>query len=102
MPQLSVSVPHALGREEALRRLRNESDVAKSAFGDRVRDLVEDWGNDGMSFRFSAMGMAVEGNVAVEEAAVTTTAKLPLAAMMFKGLIEQRLRDRLAAVLAAN
>jgi len=102
MPSLRVTVPHSLGREEALRRLRGESEAVKSAFGDRVTNVVERGDEDGLSFGFSVMGMAVEGNVAVDQAEVATTAKVPLAAMMFKGLIEQRLRERLSAVLAAS
>ena len=33
MPSMSLSVPHQLGRDEAISRLKNESEQVKSKFG---------------------------------------------------------------------
>jgi hypothetical protein len=100
MPKLSLVTPHALGEEEASRRLRGESDAAVAAFGDKVKNLEQTWADNTLSFRFTALGMAVRGNVTVEPSAVKTTADLPLAAMMFKGAIEQQIQERLGRLLA--
>ena len=57
-------------------------------------------GFDILEFAFKAMGMAVSGTVKVEESAVRLDAKIPMAAMMFKGMIEQQIRKELDGVLA--
>jgi hypothetical protein len=101
MPKLSLVVSHSLGQEEAARRLMDESAAVTAAFGDAVTDLEQTWDDHTLSFRFKALGMAVRGNVTVEHAAVKTTAELPLAAMMFKGAIEQQIQARLGKLLAS-
>ena len=46
------------------------------------------------------MGMAVSGTLVVEDAEVTVETELPLAAALFKGLIQQQIREELQRVLA--
>lgn len=101
MPTLSVVTPHELGQEEAARRLRGESDAAMAAFGDKISELEQTWIDQTLNFRFKTFGMTVEGSVAVEPTTVTTTAELPLAAVMFKGMIAERIQGRLSKLLAS-
>ncbi|MBN1910175.1 MAG: polyhydroxyalkanoic acid system family protein [Pirellulales bacterium] len=101
MPKLSVTVPHQLAEEEAVRRLKSESDVVRAAFGDRVSELEEAWEGNTLTFGFRAMGMRVRGQVAVSPSDVQTTAEVPLAAMMFKGAIQQQIETRLGRLLAS-
>jgi putative polyhydroxyalkanoate system protein len=96
MPHLALQVPHTLGREEAGRRLKEQAAKAR----DQVTDLEEHWNDHMLTFRFKAMGFGVNGTMAVEDAAVKIDVNLPLAAMMVKGMIEQRLRQEVAGVLA--
>ena len=102
MPKLSVAVPHALGQDEVVQRLKDESTALKSTFGDQVTDYEESWKDHTLTFSFKTFGMAIEGNVSVEPAQVMTTASVPIAAMMFKGMIETRIRDRLEELLKTN
>ncbi len=44
--------------------------------------------------------MNVSGTLVVEEAAVKLDAQLPLAAVIFRGMIEQQIREELQRVLA--
>ena len=46
------------------------------------------------------MGFKVGGTLAVEDTAANIDVDLPLAAMMVKGMIEQRVRQELGTVLA--
>ena len=100
MPSLSLTIPHALGQEEAITRMKNESKAALEAFGDRVKNVKEEWDGNRVNFSFSAMSFSIEGNMEVNQDNVAMTAKLPMAAFMFKGMIEQRLRERFQEVLA--
>ena len=96
MPRLSMQIPHALGREEAARRLKAQINRGRS----KVSDLEEDWQGDTLNFKFKAMGFKVGGAMAVEDAAVKIDVDLPFAAMMVKGMIEQRARQELGGILA--
>jgi len=100
MPKLTVDVPHNLGQEEASRRLKDKMGSVREMFGDQVNDLQEEWRDDQLWFSFRVVGMSVSGVVAVEPTRVTVDADLPLAAAMFRGTIEQRVRDEIAGVLA--
>lgn len=100
MAKISLTVTHDLGREEALRRLQNESDMLKRTFGDSVSDLQENWGEATLDFSLVAYGMTVSGDVLVDITEVVTNIKLPMAALMFKSTIEKRIRERMNELLA--
>jgi len=91
-----MQIPHALGREEATRRIKEQLPKAQ----DQVTDLEELWQDHTLTFHFKAMGFKVGGILAVEDAAANLDLDLPLAAMMVKGIIEQRVRQELGTVLA--
>ena len=101
MPKLKLGVPHTLGQEEATRRLKARFGELKNRFGGQISDLEEAWDGDLMTFGFKAMGMAIRGVVASESSEVNVKADLPLAAMMFKGTIEQQMRDELGKILTS-
>jgi len=100
MPTVTVETPHTLGREEALRRLKEKISQAKGAFGAQLSDQHDEWNEETFTFAFKAMGMKVSGTVTAEDSVVKLAAQLPVAAMMFRGMIQQRLRQELADLLA--
>jgi hypothetical protein len=99
MPKLSMKTQHALGQEEAVHRLQHGFSFVKSSFAAQLSDVSEQWDDNRLAFGFKAMGMKVSGNVVVEDSAVKLDADLPLAAIMFKGMIEQRIRQELDRLL---
>jgi hypothetical protein len=102
MPRLTLTVPHSVGSDEAKRRLKDKLAAALSEHGDRLSDFREEWRDHALSFGFRALGMAVTGTVAVEPEQVRVDADLPFAAMLFKGAIEQRLRQEVSTLLASE
>jgi hypothetical protein len=102
MPRLTLEVPHSLGLEEAMRRLKDKFDAARAEHQGRVSNLREEWRDNILSFAFQAMGMAVSGTLAVEPSQVKMNAELPFAATFFKGAIEQRLRQEVTVLLASH
>jgi hypothetical protein len=102
MPRLTLEVPHALGQDEALRRLKAKFDAARAEHQGRVSNLREEWHDHTLSFAFQAMGMGISGTVAVEPSQVKLNAELPFAAAFFKSAIEQRLRQEVDLILAAE
>jgi hypothetical protein len=99
MPRVTTEAPHTLGREEAVRRLKDKFSMVQAAYGAQVSDLHEQWTDSTFSFGFRAMGMKVSGTLEVEDSQVRLAVDLPLAAMMFKGKIQQQVRAELDALL---
>ncbi len=100
MPQLTIEVPHALGQAEAVRRLQEQFSVAQEAYQSHISDLHQEWTDGTLTFGFRAVGLNVSGTMVVEEAAVKLDAHLPLAAVIFRGVIEQQVRAELQRILA--
>ena len=96
MPRITMQIPHNLGCEEATRRLHEQL----PRFEDKVTDLEQQWQDHTVTFHFKAAGFAVNGTMAVEEAAANVDLSLPLAALLFKGMIEEGLRRELTTILA--
>jgi hypothetical protein len=90
---LIVSIPHQLGREEAIRRLRGGLTRAASSFPILKVD-EERWDNDRMIFRVRAMGQAASGHIDVEDDHVRLEVTLPWLLQRFaeaaKTVISQR------------
>ncbi len=100
MPHITMETPHTLGQEEAARRLKEKFGLVTAAYGSQVGDLQQEWNDSVLSFAFTAVGMKVSGTVTVGEAAVKMDAKVPLAAMMVRGMIEKRIGEELGNLLA--
>lgn len=100
MPKLSIAVAHSLTQDEAAQRLKGFLERVRSKYENQVSDLHEEWGDHAGTFGFKAMGFSVKGNVAVEPDQVKVDGDLPFAAMMFKGKIEQTIRENLTRLLA--
>lgn len=100
MPSLSITVPHTLGAEEALARLKSLFENIKERHADKVSNLEEQWDGNRLSYGFSTYGFAIKGDLDVAPDAVVINGSLPFAAMMFKGKIEQSVREELEKRLA--
>jgi len=100
MPSSSVKVPHTLGKAEAVNRLKNILESAKSQYGDRISDLQENWQEDGGTFSFKAMGFKISGSLVVTDTDATINGEFPWAAKPFQKTIETTLRERAERLLA--
>lgn len=74
---LVVSIPHNLGKAEAMRRLQGGLSGLKSQFGDKVASINEAWTGDHMEFRVGAMGQNINGCLDVMEEQVRVEVQLP-------------------------
>lgn len=99
MGNLSVSVPHRLPRSVALERVKRLLGQLKNEQADNISGLRESWNGYVGTFAFSARGFDVSGTVNVTDRNVIVDGKLPFLASMFKGQIEQVIRDRAEALL---
>jgi len=99
MPSLNLTVPHPFTQEEAVSRLKQLMEAAKARNQGKLTDLVEEWKDSTLNFSFATFGFKVSGVVDVEPHQVKIQGTIPLAAAMFKGKIEQALKDELGRVL---
>src|SRR5689334_1949233 len=100
MPKSSTSVSHTLGEAGAIERLKNFATKIKEKHADRVSDLEEEWTGNVLKYGFTTFGFKIKGTLTATADEVKIDTDLPFAAMMFKGKIEQEIRDRLTKVLA--
>jgi hypothetical protein len=89
-----VSVPHQLGREEAVRRLKSGIERTRHAFGSQFAVLEENWEGDHLDLRIAILGQATNGTIDVAEDHVQIAVELPwllgMIAEKAKGLIEKQ------------
>jgi len=100
MPSYHVSVPHQLGREVARNRLEQFLEGVQHEYAAYISNVQGAWAGDQLQFSFTATGLAIRGTMQVEESAVQVSGPLPLAAALFRGRIEQTIRDELQKLLA--
>ena len=99
MPKLKIAVPHSLGQEDALKRIKTYSERVHNKFADSVKNLEESWEDNTCTFAFRTYGMDFSGSMTVLESEVEVNGNLPFAAMMFKGRIENEVRGELGKLL---
>jgi hypothetical protein len=74
---LAVSIPHRLGKNEAVRRLKSGLGNAQSNFGHLFTVQEEAWTGDHLQFRISALGQVASGTIDVAEDRVNLEVFLP-------------------------
>src|SRR4029078_8540918 len=99
-PAVKMIFPPKLGQAAAQQRLQGLLEKVKNRYGDQVSNLRESWADNVLDFGFTTYGFAIQGKQAGEENDVRLDGQIPFAAMMFKGKIEQGLREQMTRLLA--
>jgi hypothetical protein len=90
---LVVSIPHSLGREEAMRRLK--TGLSRAAASVPVLSVDEErWEDNRMIFRVRAMGQAAAGHVDVADDHVRVEVVLPWLLQRFAEAAQAMIRSR--------
>jgi putative polyhydroxyalkanoic acid system protein len=90
---LVVSIPHRLGREEAVRRLKGG--LGRAAASVPVLKVDEErWDGDQMFFRVRAMGQAASGHINVADDHVRLEVMLPWLLQRFAEMAQVAIRNR--------
>lgn len=100
MPKTDITIPHSLGKNEALTRLQGMLASVKENYGSQVSDLQENWTGEGGTFSFKAMGFKISGELIVADDDVRIDAEFPWAAKPFQSTIETTIRERAERLLA--
>ena len=90
---LVVSIPHRLGREEAMRRLK--AGLTRAASSVPVLKVDEErWEQDRMIFRIRALGQAASGHLDVADDHVRFEVTLPWLLQRFAEAAQTAIRNR--------
>ncbi|WP_314947152.1 polyhydroxyalkanoic acid system family protein [Bradyrhizobium cosmicum] len=90
---LVVSIPHRLGREEAVRRLK--TGLGRAAASIPVMHVEEElWSGDVMHFRIRALGQIATGQVDVGDDSVRIEVVLPWLLQRFAEMAQAAIRKR--------
>jgi hypothetical protein len=90
---LVVSIPHSLGREEAMRRLK--SGLSRAATSVPVLAVDEErWEDNRMIFRVRALGQVAAGHVDVAEDHVRVEVVLPWLLQRFAEVAQAAIQNR--------
>ena len=90
---LIVSIPHRLGREEAIRRLKTGLTRATSSIPVLKVD-EERWEENRMTFRVRALGQAASGHLEVADDHVQLEVTLPWLLQRFAEAAQTAIRNR--------
>ena len=74
---VTASVPHRLGKAEALRRLKLGLSRAKGQFGSLLTIEQEEWSGDTLQFQMRAFRQSAAGTITVMEDSVLIAVTLP-------------------------
>jgi hypothetical protein len=74
---LVVSIPHRLGKEEAVRRLKAGLGSVRTNYSQLLAVQEEIWSGDHLQFRVSALGQAAAGTIDVADDHVRLEVTLP-------------------------
>ncbi len=90
---LVVSIPHRLGREEAVRRLK--TGLGRAAASIPVMQVEEErWSGDSMAFRIRALGQIASGQIDVADDHVRVEVVLPWLLQRFAEMAQATIRKR--------
>jgi len=74
---LTVSVPHRLGKDEAVRRLKGGMSQMASRLGALITIEQEVWAGDTLTFQMRGFGQSASGTIAVFEDMIRIDVMLP-------------------------
>jgi hypothetical protein len=78
MPEpLIVNIPHRLGKDEALRRIKDGIGRAKGEFSALLAIENESWDGDALTFSAVSLGQRASGTITVYDSAVRLEVTLP-------------------------
>jgi hypothetical protein len=100
MPSVRIAVPHGGDADAAVEKVRGVLERAVEEF--QGRDLQSEWTGRSATLKFTSLGFQIGAKVDVDATQVIVEIDLPMAAMMFKGRVEDFLKKNLIEVLGSS
>jgi hypothetical protein len=93
-PPLTVTIPHHLGKQEAVNRLRAGLSAASANFGQLLAVEQEVWNGDTVEFRVRALGQTANGKIETFDDHVRLEVSLPWLLAKFAQAIAPAIRKQ--------
>lgn len=93
-----VTIPHSLGKEEAIRRLKSGLGSASANLSVLKID-EETWTDNRLAFRFTALGQTAEGTADVEDDSVRIEVVLPWFLQKVAEVVQSTIKSRAQILL---
>ncbi|MDD3469788.1 MAG: polyhydroxyalkanoic acid system family protein [Thermoguttaceae bacterium] len=100
MPKINICIPHTLGREVALERLRGKRQAAEGFEQAGGKILEEAWNDDCYHLLVEVMGSHVTLDIVVADAEATASVNLPFTLVFIQGMVRNKLETELKALLS--
>ena len=100
MPTVSVAVPHHGDPDEVATKVRDMLEETVKEF--QGQNFAADWSGRSATLKFTSLGFPITAAINVDETQVAIDIDLPMAAMMFKGRVEEVLKKNLTALLGSD
>ncbi len=94
MPNLTISIPHQLGREEARRRISEQVSRLQTQHGGMLERVEQSWQGDTLNFVVAAVGQSVSGTLRVYESSVDLDIALPWMLAMLAGTVKKQIETQ--------
>ena len=99
MPTIEVYTNHQLPAADAVEKLRLFGETLKQKHGNEVEIIKEQWRDQTLDFSLAAKGITIEGELVVNDDQALVRCRLPFAAMLFRGRIENDIQNTLREAL---
>ncbi len=96
---MKVIVNHTLSRADALQCSKEILEHLRRQHATSITSVVEVWTDYKSDFSFRYRNMSITGNIFVNENNIEISGRLPMAAMLFNGIIEDTIKREAAAML---
>ena len=97
---MKVEIKHNFSQEKAIYCAENIFKDLSEKYKDEFSDLEQKTENNIISFSFKAKGMNIAGTITVNENDVHIESRLPFAAKLFQGLIENKIKENANKMMA--
>lgn len=97
-----MQVPHDLGKEEALSRIKGMLGKLKQEQQDKISNLEEEWKGDGGTFQFTTQGFDLSGTLRVHDSYIDIDATIPFVVSLFSGKIKEMIEKKAGELLASK
>ena len=95
MPAFNVSVPHGLGQQQAVDRLKVFLQKVAERYKDQVSKIEGNWVDNILTFAMTTYGFTISGKLIVEDSTARIEGQLPFAALAFRGKIEKSIAEEM-------
>ncbi len=94
MPNLTITIPHQLGLDEAKRRVREQADQLLGQQGGMLERVEQRWDGDTLHFHVGAVGQSVSGSAQFTQQNVQLDIALPWMLSLLAGSVKKRIEQQ--------